>query len=352
MISTPAPSAEEQVAFLGQIERLLSEGRFVETYKYALLVAIADLAVQRGSDDGGELDLSIRSIAERFIELYWRQSAPYGSGVADGDYNTLLQNTGQQAAVISIVGTLRAQFGALMAAKQSPAWRKAVSETVSLIQTMPLWRLQQLRSETLDFLYANSSVDGNIRLKRGVAANLRRFHGMIIRMAQSEWLHFIERLPGNAQLLGATSDLSQFLFGAERTVLLRMAEPLAEVQSGLCLYCQRRVAAGEIDHFIPWSRYPRDLAHNLVLAHQECNREKSDLLASESHLDRWVQRNRSCGAAIAEAARDLNIIVDLPTVLSVARWAYSHGADLQAAAWVSGDSVEPLAGGWRSMLCS
>jgi len=36
----------------------------------------------------------------------------------------------------------------------------------------------------------------------------------------------------------------------------------------------RRVDSGEIDHFAPWSRYPRDLAHNLVLAHKVCNRQK------------------------------------------------------------------------------
>jgi len=34
------PTAADQVAFLGQIERLLSEGQFVATYKYALLVAM------------------------------------------------------------------------------------------------------------------------------------------------------------------------------------------------------------------------------------------------------------------------------------------------------------------------
>jgi hypothetical protein len=39
---TPA----EQLAFHGNIERLLSEGQFVATYKYALLIAIADLAMQ------------------------------------------------------------------------------------------------------------------------------------------------------------------------------------------------------------------------------------------------------------------------------------------------------------------
>jgi hypothetical protein len=123
------PSAEEQVAFLGKIERLLSEGQFVATYKYALLVAIADLAIKLGNDDGSELDLPIRAIAEEFIELYWRQGAPYGNAVADGDYCTLQQNTGRQAAILSIVGNLRQSHGTLTRATQSPEWNSAVTQT-------------------------------------------------------------------------------------------------------------------------------------------------------------------------------------------------------------------------------
>lgn len=352
MIDQRGPTAAEQVAFLGQIERLLSEGQFVATYKYALLVSIADLAVQFGSDAGGELDLPVRSIAEKFIELYWRQCAPYGNVVADGAYGVPIQSTGQQAFVISIVAKLRQRHGSLVLGRQSPAWKKAVSETARLIEKMPLWRLQVLRKETLDFLYSKSPTKGNIRLKRGVAANLRRFHGMIIRLAQSEWLRFIQALPGNAVLLGATSDLGEFLFGAERSALIRMAEPLAEVQHGLCLYCQRRAGSGEVDHFVPWSRYPRDLAHNLVLAHRDCNRNKSDLLASEVHLDRWLQRNSDHDSAIGEAGRRASIIVDLSAAVSVAAWAYAHSTELGAAAWSSGDTVEPLTGRWRSMLAA
>lgn len=121
---------------------------------------------------------------------------------------------------------------------------------------MPLWRLQRLRNEPLDLLYIESPVSGNIRLKRGVSANLRRFHSMIIRLAQSEWMHFIQALPSNSLLLGPASDLGQFLFGADRSALLRMATPFAEVQNGKCFYCERQVQSGEVDHFVPWSRYP------------------------------------------------------------------------------------------------
>ena len=350
-MSEPAgPTPAEQVAFLGQIERLLSEGQFVATYKYALLVSIADLAVQLGRDDGSELDLSIRLIAEQFIELYWRQGAPYGRGVADGSYGTLIQNTGQQASMIAIVEQLRIKSPTITIARASKAWGTAVTQTARLVEKMPLWRLQVLRNETLEFLYSRSPVAGSIRLKLGVSANFRRFHGMIIRMTQSEWQRFIQEIPSNASLLGATSDLGQFLFGAERAALTRMLEPLADIQHGLCLYCMKRVDAGEVDHFVPWSRYPRDLAHNLVFAHKQCNRKKSDLLAAEAHLESWVQRNADHASTIGDAGRHAGVLVDLAAVVNVAAWAYAHGAGLRASAWIAGDTVEQLTERWQSIL--
>ena len=46
------PTPEEQVLFLRNIQRLLAEGQFVASYKFALLLALADLAVLKGDDTG------------------------------------------------------------------------------------------------------------------------------------------------------------------------------------------------------------------------------------------------------------------------------------------------------------
>jgi hypothetical protein len=52
------PTAEEQVRFLLNIQRLLGEGLFTATYKYALLMALADWSVELGDDSGEALELS------------------------------------------------------------------------------------------------------------------------------------------------------------------------------------------------------------------------------------------------------------------------------------------------------
>ena len=46
------PTPEQQLRFLRQFQRLLDEGSFVATYKFALLHAIVDLGVAKGDDSG------------------------------------------------------------------------------------------------------------------------------------------------------------------------------------------------------------------------------------------------------------------------------------------------------------
>jgi len=349
-MSDNAPSASEQLAFLGNIEKLLLEGHFVASYKYALLVALADLAVRLGADDGSELDVHIDLIAERYIELYWRQCAPYGRGVREGESGLLKQNSGYQAAIINIIEQLRTRQVSVADARASADWPVAVKSVARVVRDMPLWRLQRLRSGELEFLYGREIHRNCVRLKPGVAANLRRFHGFIVRMAESEWLRFIQSLPANAHVLGPATDLEQFLFGSDRGRLTAMVEPLRDVQRGTCLYCKKTVVAADVDHFIPWSRYPSDLAHNLVLAHPTCNRKKKDLLACESHLEHWLIRNADQSAAITEAGRQAGLIVDPERTRRIAAWAYSSGTRAGAAGWIEEDRVEIIGERWRCLL--
>ena len=94
---------EFQLAFLNKIQRLFAEGDFTASYKYALLIAIADIAVESGQDDDRPLTIPHRSLGEKFIELYWQQSAPFRDG------SVLIQNNGVQAAVISHIAQFRSQ---------------------------------------------------------------------------------------------------------------------------------------------------------------------------------------------------------------------------------------------------
>lgn len=84
--------------------------QFVASYKFALLMAIADLAVIKGNDSGSPLPLSAKEIAEKFIELSWQQCRPFELG-GQSTGLILQQNTGKQAAVIGSITTAQEECG-------------------------------------------------------------------------------------------------------------------------------------------------------------------------------------------------------------------------------------------------
>ena len=68
---------QQQLEFLSKIQRLLGEGQFTATDKYALLLAIADICVEDGEDSAAPFEIETRKIAEKFISYYWPQVRPY-----------------------------------------------------------------------------------------------------------------------------------------------------------------------------------------------------------------------------------------------------------------------------------
>ncbi len=169
-------------------------------------------------------------------------------------------------------------------------------------------------------------------------------------MTEAAWARFVRRLPGNRALLGDSQDLREFLFGADRTALVKVRSLLRELDGTHCFYCGSRVRGeAAVDHFIPWSRYRLDLGHNYVLAHTRCNADKSDRLAAFDHLKRWHGRNRAPEWSAAVAANAVPSDLDLTT--RVAAWAYDQAEGASALVWSHGrDGMVRLDSRWRGLL--
>jgi hypothetical protein len=186
----------------------------------------------------------------------------------------------------------------------------------------------------------------------GVACHLRERAPLIRRLAQAEWLRFVLSLEQNQPVLGRAVGLSEFLFGSSRAALsLKVSKSLKQLQRGRCFYCQGDLnVEADVDHFIPWSRYPRDLAHNLVLAHKGCNSRKSDLLGGEAYLGRWSQFVSDHDSDLIEIGTESNLLVDRATSVAVAEWSYGHAARVQAEVWLGGSQYGHLSENWRQLL--
>lgn len=335
-MSERPPSESQQLAFLGNAQRLLEEGQFTATYKFALLTALVDLAVERGRDDGDSLRIPLTAVAEKFVGYFWAHTSPYRGG-------TLFQNKGRNITVLGMLAEIQKHAGTLAQAQRRPEWPKLLARVAREVRGMPLFRLQTLRSGgKLVFLYEERITAGAIELLPGVVFCLRRFSGFIRMLARHGWLNEIRRNTRNAYLVGDTASLEEHLFPDERIPLGKIREVLEPIQEGKCFYCGDRLgSASHVDHFVPFALYPGNLAHNLVLAHGTCNSDKSDLLADIPHLDHWATRNQRYGDELSGGLAERGIAGDLQSAVGIARWAYGRADAAGALLWVRSREMRP-----------
>ena len=343
------PTPEQQVQFLRNVQRLLAEGHFTTTYKFALLHALADLAVLKGDDSGAPLEIGTSEIAARFIELYWRQSRPLAAG-QEADGPVLLQSPGKQAAIVARIATSRRDCGASifrLKHLEPDHWSQLVSEIDHVVRVMPLWKLQTVGDERLEFLYENQNRGSRVTLKPGVACCFRAFYQLIRSLIECAWLRFLQRVNGDR--VSGVSDLGSFLFGKERTSLDPYRPILMEVQKGLCLYCRKPLSAqSQVDHFVPWSRFPADFGHNFLLAHEKCNAFKSDHLAAENHLAVWIARNREHQGELQQRLTSAALPGERDATAQIARWVYGQVDQVNGRVWVINKVLKRLDPDWTN----
>lgn len=334
---------------------LLTEGSFSATYKFALFTAILDLCIENTSRDGvPPTVLTTRQLAEKVLGLYWNHAVPYGH------QGVLRQGggpAGGQAEIVRRIERVRAKWAGsgsdtLFRAHldHRAEFKRLLDFTEWKLIEMPISRLQLLGRQEDRFLYeynwtqsvrqssvsgyqrgTASGFDNRLLLLPGVARNLVRLNGVLRPLFHREWAVMVagmNRLP--------EGDLERFLFGSERSPLDIVRGPLLELQDSRCFYCHERLSGrAEVDHFIPWSRYPDEGIDNLVASDQRCNNKKRDFLAADEHVERWVRRTRPLSDQIDSIASDVRWRRDADRTLSVASAIYLR-LPMGTRVWVRG----------------
>lgn len=302
----------DATAFGERILQLLDEGRFTATYKYAVLLALTDLCIERGPSASAEVAIAARELAERVLELYWPQAAQYESGKRSG---VLAQNTSGQAEIVSAIRRFRERSGANPSDPLNRSRSRDPHGFERLLRTlewklieMPLPRLQVIGDTQTSFLYRinwddrvrrhdieRDDFDRRIYLHRGVAEHLVRLSGLLRPLIQQKWTDMVVKMNRDAT---DEARLQEFLFGSRRVDLGPVRADLLDLQNNRCFYCRGSIdGAADVDHFIPWVRHPDNGIENLVVADQRCNNNKRDFLAAGEHVEHWAARfSRDSGA--------------------------------------------------------
>ncbi len=325
---------------------LIDRGRFTSTYKYAVLLGLMDLCLERAARDGSApQSVTTRQLAERIIELYWPHTTPFlATRGADRTAAppVLRQNSGGQAEILTLLQKFRTRHAPEAATAQAAgrqasrtAFERLVRNVEWKLVEMPLPKLQRLGDgDSMELLYRINwddrvrrrdlagEFDNQIRFVGRAGEHLVRLAGLLRPLIQREWAARVAQL--NRDLTGER-DLDEFLFGRSRAALDPVRDPLCELQDGRCFYCGGRLGARvEVDHFVPWVRHPNDDIENLVASDARCNNAKRDFLAAVDHIRRWTERNTRRASELRTVADQAGWRSDANRSVAVARALYVH----------------------------
>lgn len=337
-------------AFAQRLLQLLDEGRFVATYKFAVLLGLLEVLTENTGRKGRPPDtIATRALAEAVVEIYWPHTRPFGRK------GTLCQNQSGQAEIVTLIARFRehtigdASLPIGRARWQAPeAFVKLVRAVEWKLIEMPLGKLQLIGNQYDPFIYRldwdqpprqavvkSDEFDGRLLLAPGAGEHLLGSAPLLRPLVQRTWALTVSRfnkLPD--------AKLDEFLFGAKRISLASVTPPLRELAGGSCFYCGTPVKqGGQVDHFIPWARHIDNGIHNLVYSHGACNGAKSAFFASERHAERWLQRASDSGHALSKIASDHHWDADRDKTLAAARTLYLRLPDSYKL-WVAGKQFE------------
>jgi 5-methylcytosine-specific restriction endonuclease McrA len=333
----------DAISFAERALTLVDQGRFTATYKYAVLLGLMDLALELSSKSGRPPQtLTTKQLAEKIIEIYWPHTNPFM--VTQKKSRVLLQNQGRdgsQAEIINLISQFRSnktigEWAPYFAAKFADAegFKKLVNKVEWKLIEMPLPKLQRIGSHIRPFIYTinwdddiayktvaayqrgeESDFDNRIILRSHVGEYLVRLNSLLRPLIQREWSLKVAQLNKLEE-----SKLQNFLFESARAGAAVMCGDLAELQEHRCFYCNEKLAKTqdakpEVDHFIPWARYPNDNLANYVVAHSKCNRDKRDYLAGNQHIAHWVKR-----------VEQPSTVTDLNTIAAKHKWLINEQA--------------------------
>jgi len=324
-------------------ERLLQvidEGRRTATYKLALVLALIDACAAEADHEGhAPTTLHTRSVARHVLAIYLPQVRLYPVG--GDDTLQLRQITGKRSAVLGAVLRLhlvaeehRCRTAQEIERRLPDEYEHCLDEVERTFARYPLRLLQVVGRENRPFLYdldGGESVSittlhreggGLVRFRPGAGNRLLQLAPLLRPLIE---LHWARMVAGINRINTEDQRLHDHLFGVERSTFPTMLRAgLADLQGGACFYCGDRLGnRSEVDHFIPWARWPNNAIENLVLA-DACNNNKRDYLPALAHVDDWASRFASQADQLVELANSAKWETDPGRSLALARSCYAH----------------------------
>ncbi len=130
----------------------------------------------------------------------------------------------------------------------------------------------------------------------------------------------------------------------KRTPISQLRPILNGYQRGNCFYCGLKLDDSiEVDHVIPWSAVEHDEIWNLVLAHVDCNRLKTNDLPPKRYVKKLIQRNEIVLRSYLPLKEELKKVLgdSAPKRMEQVWMQYKIGVNKGLPIWGGSDKFDP-----------
>jgi 5-methylcytosine-specific restriction endonuclease McrA len=284
--------------FLTTVQRILQYGLTTNSYKYALLRALAAF----GKRQGGESTIPFAWLAEQFLAYYWPFVTLHIRQATDQARDPVIMRfiRGVPPSMASSVYGAREKFRRNNPQQYQEILDRCCRSGGCFDEVVP--RLHTIHRRQVDpLLYDFDMQKRELYLRSGAWLFLQEYGAVVELLSIGAWVRFTEQYTTQPRLYEKIAGIKP-----ERHAL-RYKTLLHSYCRGICFYCETASNSQlHVEHVIPWSFVFEDRIWNLVLACQTCNSSKSDQTPGDRYIEKLTDRNRKLLTWVAENGTSAN----------------------------------------------
>jgi len=295
--------------FLTTVQRILQYGLTTNSYKFALLRALAAF----GKKPGIENTIPFSWLAEQFLAYYWPFVTLHIRQATDQARDPVIMRFIRDVLppMASSMHGAREKFRKNNPQEYQEILDRCCRPGGCFDEVVP--RLHTIRRRQVDApLYDFDMQKRELHLRPRARQFLQEYREVVELLSIGGWVRFTEQYTTQPRLYEKISGIKP-----ERHAL-RYQALLHSYRGGICFYCETGSNSQlHVEHVIPWSFIFEDRIWNLVLACQACNSSKSDQTPEDHYIERLNERNRDLSTWLKEngtSTRDIHARKDFKDV--------------------------------------
>ena len=291
------------------VSHALTHGSHSTSYKFGFFKSILD-NLFNADISGDEEFLSYDLLASRFIEIYWNLILHFRLRQMPKTSDNKRSLIGKLLEKFCTICNLDYSSGSVVFPFESLKYSYQLELTSEAKGIMKKNVVAAFCGDTQNDFYhfdkrAGSTMDG-ISFNHDAYISLVKYKTSFEKLNYFEWIKYMEKVneEEDAYALATKLDAS-----TERTNLNAYRKVLESFGQTRCFYCGKILKKEEglvvaetnitfpkyrsvpVDHFIPWSFIKDDKIWNFVLACEQCNSKKKDILPSMDFVYNLEERN-------------------------------------------------------------